>query len=385
MLNEGRGSPGFRLYWGGAFEVGGEVLYPCSHNNHKKRKMGISHHSRSLKAAGTAVILSFASLSFSSPALAVEEDSCGKVTIADMNWNSASLMANIDGFILKHGYGCDAELVPGDTMPTGTSMIEKGQPDIAPEMWSNSMKKALDKGVAEKRLRYAGKSLSDGGEEGFWVPKYLVEKDPGLATIEGLKKHATMFKHPEDPELGAFYGCPAGWNCQTSAGNLFNAMKLDEAGFELLDPGSGAGLSGSLAKAYERGEAWFGYYWAPTAVLGKYDMVKVDFGKGVDKNEFLTCTTKEDCLTPKVTMYPPSPVHTVTTESFASKAPEAYKYLQQRSFKNKEMNALLAWMEDNQADGEITMEHFMKTNKAQWQGWVSKDVAEKVNKALSRL
>ncbi|MEZ9417351.1 glycine betaine ABC transporter substrate-binding protein, partial [Vibrio sp. 10N.286.49.E1] len=83
---------------------------------------------------------------------------CGSVTIADMNWNSATLIANIDQFILEHGYGCDAELIPGDTMPTGTSMIEKGQPDVAPELWSNSLKDALDKGVAEKRLRYAGKA-----------------------------------------------------------------------------------------------------------------------------------------------------------------------------------------------------------------------------------
>ncbi len=101
---------------------------------------------------------------------------CGKVTIADMNWSSASLIANIDRFILENGYGCEAELVPGDTMPTGTSMIEKGEPDIAPEMWSNALREVLDKAVAEKRLRYAGNSLSDGGEEGFWVPEYLVEQ-----------------------------------------------------------------------------------------------------------------------------------------------------------------------------------------------------------------
>lgn len=113
-------------------------------------------------------------------------EDCGKVTIADMNWNSASLMANIDRFILQHGYGCDAELIPGDTMPTSTSMTKKGEPDIAPELWSNSTKQALDKGVAEKRLRYAGKSLADGGEEGFWVPKYLVDKDPSMATIAGV-------------------------------------------------------------------------------------------------------------------------------------------------------------------------------------------------------
>ena len=309
-------------------------------------------------------------------------EACGKVTIADMNWSSATLMANVDRFILEHGYGCNAELVPGDTMPTGASMIEKSEPDVAPEMWSNSLKDALDKGVAEKRLRYAGNSLSDGGEEGFWVPAYMVKKDPSLATIEGIKKNAKLFKHPEDPDLSAFYGCPAGWNCQISANNLFNALKLGDQGFEVIDPGSGAGLAGSIAKAYERQEAWFGYYWAPTSVLGKYEMVKVDFGSGVNKDEFVNCTTSENCADPKVTMYPPSLVQTVTTESFASKAPAAYDYLSKRSFTNAQMNGLLAWMEDNQADGEVAMEYFLAEHEDIWTKWVSADVAAKVKDAL---
>lgn len=313
------------------------------------------------------------------------EDTCGKVTIADMNWSSASLIANIDLFILEKGYGCEAELVPGDTMPTGTSMIEKGEPDIAPEMWSNSMRDALDKGVAEKRLRYAGNSLSDGGEEGFWVPQYMVDKDPSLATIEGIIKNVALFKHPEDPDRSAFYGCPAGWNCQISSGNLYRALGLSDKGFDLIDPGSGAGLSGSIAKAYTRQEPWFGYYWAPTAVLGKYKMVKIDFGSGINKDEFVKCTTKEDCLEPKVTMYPPSAVQTVTTESFASRVPAAYEYLGKRSFKNAEMNELLAWMEDNQADGDVAMEYFLTKYPERWKPWVSKEIAEKVTKALESL
>lgn len=326
----------------------------------------------------SAAVLSAAMMT--TTAQAAEE--CGAVSIADMNWSSASLMANVDQFILENGYGCEAELVPGDTMPTGTSMIEKGEPDIAPELWSNSLKEALDRGVAEKRLRYAGKSLSDGGEEGFWVPEYLVKKDPSMATIEGVLANAKMFKHPEDPDVSAFYGCPAGWNCQISSGNLFNALKMADAGFEMIDPGSGAGLAGSIAKAYEREEAWFGYYWAPTAILGKYKMVKVDFGSGVDEEHFVNCTTSEECDNPKPTMYPPSAVHTVTTESFASEAPAAYEYLTRRAFTNEQMNGLLAWMEENQADGEVAAEHFLTEHEDIWTGWVSAETAAKIKQAL---
>ena len=311
--------------------------------------------------------------------------SCGKVEIADMNWNSASFMANVDKFILNHGYDCDAELIPGATMPTSTSMVEKGQPDIAPEMWTNAVSELIERGVKEKRLSIAGKSLSDGGEEGFWVPKYMVDKDPSLATIQGIIKHAKEFPNPENNSVSAFYGCPAGWGCQISGGNLFKALNLKDAGFELIDPGSAAGLSGSLSRAYEREQPWFGYYWAPTAILGKYPMVKVDFGSGVDKEHYMTCISSDSCLEPKVTMYPPSPVYSITTTEFAKRAPQAYAYTAKRSFTNAQMNKLLAWMEDNQADGEYAAENFMLNHEDIWSKWVNKDVKAKLDKALDDL
>lgn len=312
-------------------------------------------------------------------------EECGRVTIADMNWSSATLIANIDRFILEHGFGCAAELVPGDTMPTTTSMMEKKEPDIAPELWTNSFQAALNKAVADNQLQVAGKVLSDGGEEALWVPQYMVDKDPSLATIEGVKAHAKLFTHPEDPDRSAVIGCPAGWGCQLVVNNLYRALKLEEAGFDLIDPGSAAGLDGSIARAYEREEPWFGYYWAPTAILGKYDMVKVDFGSGVDKEHFLACITKEDCLEPHVTMWPESPVYSYTTSDFATHHPKEFEYLATRAFTNSELNKLLAWMEDNQADGEIAMEHFLSENESTWTAWLSPEVAARVKEALGNM
>lgn len=312
-------------------------------------------------------------------------DGCGKVTVADMNWSSATLVANVDAFILRHGYGCDSEIVTGDTMPTGTSMVEKGDPDIAPEFWVSNFKESLAKGVAEKRLRIAGDALSDGGEEGFWVPEYLVQKDPSLGTLAGIKANAQMFKHPEDPDRSAFMTCPAGWGCQISNGNLYKALKLEDAGFDLVDPGSGAALAGSIAKSYERGEPWFGYYWAPTAVLGKYKMVKVDFGSGVDADHFSNCISQETCENPKPTMYPPSRVVSLTVEDFATRAPAAYAYIAKRSYTNALMNELLAWVEDNQADGDVAMEHFLKNYESTWTKWVPADAVAKIKKALASM
>ena len=68
---------------------------------------------------------------------------CGSITMADMNWPSATLMANVDKIILEEGYGCEIELVAGATTTTFASMNEKGQPDVAAELWINAVREPL--------------------------------------------------------------------------------------------------------------------------------------------------------------------------------------------------------------------------------------------------
>ena len=49
------------------------------------------------------------------------------------------------------------------------------------------------------------------------------------------------------------------------------------------------------------------------------------------------------------------------------------------------MNQLLAWMEDNQADGELAMEHFLTNYSDTWNSWVSTAVAARVQQGLAAL
>ncbi|MDO7658557.1 MAG: ABC transporter substrate-binding protein, partial [Paracoccaceae bacterium] len=77
---------------------------------------------------------------------------CGKITMAEMNWASAELMANVDKIIMETGLGCTVELVPGATTTTFASMNEKGQPDVAGELWTNAVAVPLAAAEAEGRL-----------------------------------------------------------------------------------------------------------------------------------------------------------------------------------------------------------------------------------------
>ena len=97
---------------------------------------------------------------------------------------SAGVAAQVDKFVLENGYGCNVTLVTGDTMPTFTSMNEKAEPDVAPEFWVNSVRTALDQAIKEGRLIQAAPLLTEGGVEGWWIPKFLADAHPDIKTVQ---------------------------------------------------------------------------------------------------------------------------------------------------------------------------------------------------------
>ena len=313
---------------------------------------------------------------------AAQAAECGEVTIAEMNWASAGVAAHVDKIILEAGYGCDVTLVTGDTMPTFASMNEKGEPDVAPEMWVNTAREVLEKAVAEGRLLQLAPILSDGGVEGWWIPKFLADEHPDIKTVADALKQAELFPAPNDPGKSALYNCPAGWSCQISTANLFKALKAGELNFELVDTGSAAGLDASIARAFEKKTGWLGYYWAPNAILGKYEMTKLSFGVPHDKAEWDACTAVPDCPAPKVNSYPTSDVFTIVTKAFSEKAGVAMDYMKTRQWDNATVGKVLAWMTDNQGTNEDAAKYFLQTYPDMWTKWVAPEIAEKVKAAL---
>jgi glycine betaine/proline transport system substrate-binding protein len=343
-------------------------------------RRGIEAGRKSARMACLGLAVPFALSIFPTIASAAE---CGQVTIADMNWSSASFAANVDKIILESAYGCSVNLVPGDTLATFASMTEKAQPDIAPEQWVNLLKKPLEDAVNARKLRITSRILSDGGVEGWYVPTAIVQQHPDIKTVQDALKHPELFPAPEDSSKGAIYNCAAGMNCQITNAQLFKALGAKQKGFVLVDPGTQTALSASLAAANERHQGWFGYYWGPSSLLGKYKMTRLTFGVNHDATEWARCTTKQDCPDPKLNSYPTGDVFTVVTEKFASSHPDQMKYLNVRSWHNAMLVQVLAWMEDNKATGEDGARYFIKTYPNVWKVWLTPEQAQKVTAAIN--
>ena len=95
----------------------------------------------------------------------------------------------------------------------------------------------------------------------------------------------------------------------------------------MIEPGSYASEDATITKAALRNKPWFGYYSAATAFVGKYNLVKLDWGVDFAGQENWNCITKPDCPAPKPSAWTESFVRTIFTQEFDQKvSPEMKRY-----------------------------------------------------------
>ncbi len=298
----------------------------------------------------------------SGPANAAAHSKCGEVSITEMNWASSQFITQVAKFLMEQGYGCKVTTVPSATVTAATSLAETGKPDIATEMWYNNAP-VYEKIEKAGKVKTVANVFRDGGEEGWWIPDYLAKSNPELTKIDGILANPAAVG-------GKFHNCPVGWGCRTANDHYIKAWDFKGKGMEVFNHGSGETLATSIGAAYEDKKPWFGYYWAPTAILGKYKMVKVDVGPADTKVH--GCASNKDCTdTPKKSAYPPSKVVTGVTNAFATSNPDITALMSKMQFTNDQLNTVLAWKKDNKASAEEAAVSFIQANSNIWSQWLN--------------
>ena len=311
------------------------------------------------------------------------------VVFADFGWDSAQVHNRIVSFIIEHGLGYKTRFVSGETIMLNTALINaKGSeaPHINMESWTDNIQELYDKGIALGKDPSTNEGIIDLGSnfpnsvQGWYVPRYVVEGDskrgikptaPDLKSVFDLPKYWKLFKDPEDPSKGRFYNCIPGWKCTE-----INNLKLKEYGldkyYNVMEPGSGAALAASMEAAYKRGKPWLGYYWAPTWVLGKLDMVQLE------EPEY----KKEIFTTSRACAYPSVKCNILVHKKLPEWAPDVVEFLKKYETTLQINNRVLAYMRDNKASTETAAKWFLKEYESLWTTWVSPEVGAKVKAAM---
>ncbi|MCY4372995.1 MAG: hypothetical protein OXC31_04420 [Spirochaetaceae bacterium] len=304
-----------------------------------------------------------------------------EIVFAGLDWDSAQLHNYIAGTILQAGFGCQFTDIPGSTIPMVQGLV-RGDIDINMEIWFNSAPDLYHEAAEAGDVVDLGLNMN-ALEMSFLVPRYVIEGDadrgiepmaPDLKTVEDLKMYAEVFKDPEEPSKGRFYNCIIGWQCELINNDKMMTYGLDEH-FTNFRPGASAALAASLAGAYEKGEAWLGYYWGPTWVLGSYDMVMIE-----------EPTHSDDCWVEgnRGCAFPPSIVNVAVSKEFSDTASEGMiDFLTKYAVDQILVSQMLAYMRDNEVDAAAAAAYFLETQTDLWTAWVSDDVAGRVQASLN--
>jgi len=313
---------------------------------------------------------------------------CGKARLADFDWSSANVHTAIVGFILEHGYGCEVEITKGSTTPIMAAHYD-GQLDIVTELWYDNIVANYDPVEEAGIIRNLGINTPD-SQQAFYVDKTTADKY-NLKTVWDMldPEIAALFTDPENPDMGRMTSCISGWTCYTVNYVKQRQYGLDEY-YTNFDPGSGGALDAAIAGAFAKKRPIFTYYWAPTGLMGKVDLVRLEeppFSQACwnamsEVVEDIKANGKDAYKPRCASEYRDMSLDKSVLTAWADSHPDETAFIEAYSLPTAMVNKLLAFYEDeSDGDMELTALEFLE-NSNDWKAWVSADVAAKVSAAL---
>lgn len=301
------------------------------------------------------------------------------VVFVDNSWDSIQVHNRVAGFILEKGYGRDVSYIFAETMP-GLLGLERGDIDVLMEGWVDNYQDWWDKANDEKAIFNAGKIFPD-APQGWYVPDYIVNGDesrgiepvaPDLNSVSDLKKYWEIFEDRSSPGKGRLYNGPSGWVVNSINIDKIKAYGLEEY-IDPFDPGSQTALAAAIAGAYEKGDPVLAYYWEPTAIMGEYNMIKLEEPPYDEK----IWKESHGCA------HPPADVVILLNIDFANENPDIRDFLVRYSSSLAQTNSVLAYMKSQETDAQDAAMWFLKEYPDEWRTWVDdENRISKIEEAL---
>lgn len=300
------------------------------------------------------------------------------LVFADAGWDSIRFHNSVAQTIIENGFDYKTDVISGSTATT-IQGLRDGDIQIYTEIWTDNIKELYEESIDSGDIKALSTNFDD-NDQGLYVPTYVIEGDPerdieplapDLKTVEDLKKYPEVFEDPEDPGKGRVINAPSGWELEKNITEKFDTYELDETLNNFL-PGSDAAIVASLVDAYNKGEGWVGYYWAPTAITAKYDLTLLE------EEPYDEETWEEN----SGTEFPPNDVVVGVHKDMPEQAPDVVEFLENYETSSELTEEALEYMEENDASSDEAAIWWMNEHEDIWTPWVSDEVADKVKEAL---
>ena len=293
------------------------------------------------------------------------------IIFSDLNWTSSEIQVRAAAFIVEHGYGYEVDMVAGDTTSLFQGLIN-GDTNVTMEIWP-SQQPWIDELEDPTIIEILGDSL-DTNWEGWVVPQYVKDENPGLVSVSDLPEYMELFITADSRGKARFVDCVPGWACEQVNGNKVVAYGLEDV-LELIKPGSGAALFEDLESTYARGEAWLGYMWGPTKPTATLDLYRLEEPEWSEE----CWNSDQGCA------YPDSEVRIAVHRDLVEGAPDIVEFLLAWDFAASVQVESEIWLADNNATPDEAAIWYLSNNVDVWAAFVPADVAERVEAALAEV
>jgi glycine betaine/proline transport system substrate-binding protein len=301
------------------------------------------------------------------PPPAAEEESGAKpgegttIRIAVNPWTGSAANANVAKIVLEQELGYTVELVEIDEFAQFPALAA-GDLDATLEVWPS--------GHAEDYAKYieGGGGVVDGGKLGvignigWFIPTYLLETNPKLATWEGIKGNESLFQTAESGDQGQFLaGDPSFVSYDEE---IAKSLGLD---LKVVYSGSEAALLSALDSAFQRKEPLLLYFWTPHWAHEKYDLTEVElpaFDDDCAKAAAEAEGAGYDCD------YADDILYKAFSAGLEEKAAEAFAFLSNMSYTNDDQQRIAFLVDSEGLDVAAAAEQWVAENESVWQPWL---------------
>jgi glycine betaine/proline transport system substrate-binding protein len=280
--------------------------------------------------------------------------------LAENAWTGSSININVAKILLEEKLGYKVEIV---TIDENAQWAALGNGDLSAslEVWpsghAENVKKYID---GQKVVENLGE-LGVVGKISWYIPTYMVEQHPELATSDGFKQpeDAALFKTAETGDQGQFLAGDPSWVQYDE--DIIKNLGLN---FKVVRAGSEQAVLAAVDSAYSRKEPILFYFWTPHSVHAKYKLTAVKL-----PDYSAACYDKANSGGVACD-YPPDALFKIAWSGLKDKAPDAYQFLKNMKYSNEDQIGMIAAVDTDKKTAEQAARDWINAHESVWKAWL---------------
>lgn len=282
------------------------------------------------------------------------------IKLIENNWSASELNVAVARIILEEEMGFPVEVISLDEN-TQWVALTSGDGHASLEVWPSGHATNVAQYIEQQQVVENGGLLGPVGKIGWYVPTFMVEQHPELATWEGFlnPELAQLFATAETGSSGQFLGGAPSFV-------QYDADIIDNLGLDLrvVYAGSEEAILAQLDAAISRQEPLLFYLWTPHAIHAKHDLTEVQLPPYSDECYAEADTGGVDCD------YPADDLFKIFWAGLRDYAPDAHTMLSNMKYTTEDQISMMAAVELDGLSVEESARQWLANNEAIWRAWL---------------